>query len=45
MDWYTEITVPPEDGVYCGPCRHAQAYRNRGLRGALRRIRKPSGQA
>ncbi|MCZ4126185.1 hypothetical protein O3X23_43660, partial [Streptomyces sp. H39-S7] len=45
VDWYTEITVPPQDGVYCGPCRHAQAYRNRGLRGALRRMRKPSDQA
>ncbi|MDJ0347617.1 replication-relaxation family protein [Streptomyces sp. H10-C2] len=45
VDWYTDITVPPEDGIYCGPCRHDQAYRNRGLRGALRRIRKPSGDA
>ncbi|MEU3464803.1 replication-relaxation family protein [Streptomyces sp. NPDC006733] len=45
VDWYTEITVPPQDGIYCGPCRHAQAYRNRGLRGALRRMRKPSREA
>ncbi|MDJ0347092.1 hypothetical protein QMK19_36990 [Streptomyces sp. H10-C2] len=43
VDWYTEIPVPPEDGISCGPCRLNQAYRNRGLRGALRRMRKASG--
>ncbi|MCZ4102207.1 hypothetical protein C8250_000415 [Streptomyces sp. So13.3] len=42
MDWYTDITVPPQDGTYCGPCRHGQAFPNRGLRGALRRMRKAS---
>ncbi|MCM2424255.1 replication-relaxation family protein [Streptomyces sp. RKAG293] len=42
VDWYTDMEVPPEDGIYCGPCRLNQAARNRGLRGVLRRMRNDS---
>ncbi|MCZ4103527.1 hypothetical protein [Streptomyces sp. H39-C1] len=34
------VAVPPEDGVSCWSCRQNQAARNRGLRGALRGLRR-----
>ncbi|MCZ4103209.1 replication-relaxation family protein [Streptomyces sp. H39-C1] len=42
-DLYVEeggVAVPPEDGVHCWACRQNQAARNRGLRGALRGLRR-----
>ncbi|MDJ0347231.1 hypothetical protein QMK19_39220 [Streptomyces sp. H10-C2] len=43
VDRETDLRVPPEDDTYCGPCRLDRAWSNRGLRGALRRMRNAPG--
>jgi hypothetical protein len=37
------IAIPLEDGVHCWVCRQDQALSNRGLRGALRGLRRQRG--